>query len=141
MIHGRRRVVAGEVGAGCAAAGGAPDGRPPRLVVAHQPTWGLDVGAVAAVQRQLLDVRDAGAAVLLISDDLDEVMALGDRVAVMHPGHLTPARPLAGWTRGDVEEAIDALAAGGRLRVRARGPWKGRLDLGRGDPTRGSTAS
>jgi ABC-type uncharacterized transport system ATPase subunit len=68
----------------------------PRLIVAHQPTWGLDVGAVAYVQQQLLAARDAGAAVLLISDDLDEVLALGDRIAVMHAGHLTATRPARG---------------------------------------------
>jgi simple sugar transport system ATP-binding protein len=81
---------------------------PAKLVVAHQPTWGLDVGAVAAVQRELIAARDAGAAVLLISDDLDEVMALGDRIAVLHEGRLTPARPGAEWTR----EAIGLAMAG-----------------------------
>jgi simple sugar transport system ATP-binding protein len=86
----------------------APDGSPPRLIVAHQPTWGLDVGAVAYVQEQLLAARDAGAAVLLISDDLDEVLALGDRIAVMHAGRLTPARPAGEWTR----EAIGLAMAG-----------------------------
>jgi ABC-type uncharacterized transport system ATPase subunit len=59
----------------------------PSLIVAHQPTWGLDIGAVDYVQQQLVAARDAGAAVLLISDDLDEVLALGDRVAVMHAGN------------------------------------------------------
>ncbi len=87
----------------------APDGRPPRLIVAHQPTWGLDVGAVAAVQAQLLAARDAQAAVLLISDDLDEVMALGDRIAVMHAGHLSAALPAAAWTRA----ALGLAMAGG----------------------------
>jgi hypothetical protein len=67
----------------------------PRLIVAHQPTWGLDIGAVAYVQEQLIAARDAGAAVLLISDDLDEVLALGDRVAVMHAGE-SGRRCLAG---------------------------------------------
>lgn len=86
----------------------APDGGVPRLIVAHQPTWGLDVGAVAYVQRQLLAARDAGAAVLLISDDLDEVLALGDRIAVMHAGHLTDALPADQWTR----EAIGLAMAG-----------------------------
>ncbi len=86
----------------------APDGRTPRLIVAHQPTWGLDVGAVAFVQQQLLQARDRGAAVLLISDDLDEVMTLGDRIAVMHAGHLTPARPAQDWTR----DAIGLAMAG-----------------------------
>lgn len=86
----------------------APDGQPPRLIVAHQPTWGLDVGAVAAIQAQLLAARDAGAAVLLLSDDLDEVMTLGDRIAVMHGGHLGPAQPAEAWTR----EAIGLAMAG-----------------------------
>jgi len=80
----------------------------PRLIVAHQPTWGLDIGAVAYVQQQLIDARDAGAAVLLISDDLDEVLALGDRVAVMHGGHIGAPRPAAQWTR----EAIGLAMAG-----------------------------
>ncbi|WP_439517581.1 ABC transporter ATP-binding protein [Hydrogenophaga sp.] len=71
----------------------------PALIVAHQPTWGLDIGAVAYVHRQLIEARDAGAAVLVISDDLDEVMALGDRIAVMHQGHLTEALPADAWTR------------------------------------------
>ncbi|MEJ5989005.1 ABC transporter ATP-binding protein [Ramlibacter sp. PS3R-8] len=84
----------------------APDGSSPRLIVAHQPTWGLDVGAVAYVQQQLLRARDAGAAVLLISDDLDEVMALGDRIAVMHAGHLTPTRAGSAWTRESIGLAM-----------------------------------
>lgn len=88
----------------------APDGATPSLIVAHQPTWGLDVGAVAYVQQQLLSARDAGAAVLLISDDLDEVMALGDRIAVMHAGHLTAARPATEWTRDTIGLAMAGAA-------------------------------
>jgi len=80
----------------------------PRLIVAHQPTWGLDIGAVAYVQQQLIAARDAGAAVLVISDDLDEVLALGDRVAVMHGGPLGEARAASAWTR----EAIGLAMAG-----------------------------
>jgi ABC-type uncharacterized transport system ATPase subunit len=68
----------------------------PALIIAHQPTWGLDIGAVAYVQAQLIAARDAGAAVLLISDDLDEVLTLGDRVAVMHAGQMTVAKPRVG---------------------------------------------
>ena len=84
----------------------------PRLIVAHQPTWGLDIGAVAYVQSQLLAARDAGAAVLLISDDLDEVLTLGDRVAVMHAGHLSPARPALDWTRETVGLAMAGVNDG-----------------------------
>ena len=80
----------------------------PRLIIAHQPTWGLDIGAVAYVQSQLIAARDGGAAVLLISDDLDEVLTLGDRVAVMHAGVLTAARPALDWSR----EAIGLAMAG-----------------------------
>ncbi|CAN7183599.1 MULTISPECIES: ABC transporter ATP-binding protein [unclassified Variovorax] len=83
-------------------------GKATRLIVAHQPSWGLDIGAVAYVQQQLIAARDAGAAVLLISDDLDEVLALGDRVAVMHGGQLGEPRPASAWTR----EAIGLAMAG-----------------------------
>ena len=82
------------------------DQAPPRLVVAHQPTWGLDIGAVDFVQQQLIAARDAGAAVLLISDDLDEVLTLGDRIAVMHGGQLTDARPPDDWTRAAIGLAM-----------------------------------
>ena len=61
------------------------------LIVADQPTWGLDIGAVAYVHQQLLDACAAGSAVLLISEDLDEIFALADRIAVMHHGRLTDA--------------------------------------------------
>ena len=84
----------------------APSGEPPRLIVAHQPSWGLDVGAVAFVQRQLLAARDAGAAVLLICDDLDEVLALGDRIAVLYRGRLSAARPGDEWTRENLGLAM-----------------------------------
>ena len=87
----------------------------PALIVVHQPTWGLDIGAVSFVQQQLIDARDAGAAMLLISDDLDEVLTLGDRVAVMHAGHLGPARPAQDWTR----EAIGLAMAGSAPEVAA----------------------
>ena len=85
--------------------------RAPRLIVAHQPTWGLDIGAVAYVQQQLIAAREAGAAVLVISDDLDEVLALGDRVAVMHGGRLGEARPAAAWTREAIGLAMAGAAA------------------------------
>ena len=84
----------------------------PNLIVAHQPTWGLDIGAVSYVQAQLIAARDAGAAVLLISDDLDEVLTLGDRVAVMHGGSLTAALPALDWTRESIGLAMAGSASG-----------------------------
>lgn len=81
----------------------------PVLIVAHQPTWGLDIGAVAYVHQQLLDACAQGSAVLLISEDLDEIFALADHIAVMHRGRLAPARPTAEWTL----PAIGLAMAGG----------------------------
>jgi simple sugar transport system ATP-binding protein len=78
----------------------------PALIVASQPTWGLDVGAVAYVHQALLDASARGAAVLLISDDLDEILAVADRVAVIHAGRLTDARPAATWTRAAIGLAM-----------------------------------
>jgi general nucleoside transport system ATP-binding protein len=64
------------------------DGQPP-LILAMNPTRGLDVGAAAFVMRRLLDARAAGAGVLLIHGDLDELLAISDRVLVMYAGRLT----------------------------------------------------
>jgi ABC-type uncharacterized transport system ATPase subunit len=66
----------------------------PRLLIAAQPTRGLDEGAVAAVHREILAARGAGAAVLLISEDLDEIMALADRVRAIVKGRLSPSIPI-----------------------------------------------
>lgn len=60
----------------------------PHLIVAMQPTRGLDVGAIEAVQQLLLDQRETGCAILLVSEDLDELMALSDRIAVMYEGEV-----------------------------------------------------
>jgi simple sugar transport system ATP-binding protein len=101
-------VIAPTLATSCAALPPSKPNSAPRLIVAHQPTWGLDIGAVAYVQAQLIAARDGGAAVLVISDDLDEVLTLGDRVAVMHGGALSPARPALHWSR----EAIGLAMAG-----------------------------
>jgi simple sugar transport system ATP-binding protein len=60
----------------------------PGLLVAVQPTRGLDVGAIETVHRLLLDLRAKGAAILLISEELDEILALSDRVDVMYEGEV-----------------------------------------------------
>ena len=82
----------------------------PGVIVANQPVRGLDVGAVTALQRKLIAARDGGAAVLLISEDLDEIMALSDVMHVMHAGRLSPPIPRA---EADAER-LGLLMAGGR---------------------------
>ena len=65
--------------------------RAPRLILANQPTRGLDMGAAATVGRRLLEARARGAGVVLISEDLDEILGLADRIVVIRDGHLTEA--------------------------------------------------
>lgn len=60
----------------------------PKLILANQPTRGLDMGATAEVARRLLQARRGGAAVILISEDLDEILGLSDRIMVIHDGEL-----------------------------------------------------
>jgi len=60
----------------------------PQLIVAVQPTRGLDVGAIEAIQRLLLAQREAGTAILLISEELEELLSLSDRIAVMYDGRI-----------------------------------------------------
>jgi len=63
-------------------------GQDPEVLIVGQPTRGVDVGAIEAIHRRLIEMRDAGKAVLLVSVELDEVRALSDRVLVMFDGRL-----------------------------------------------------
>jgi len=66
----------------------------PRVLIINQPTWGVDVGAALAIQRAIVELADAGTAVVVISQDLDEIMTLCDRVAIIAGGRLSaPVRP------------------------------------------------
>jgi simple sugar transport system ATP-binding protein len=65
----------------------------PGVLVVAQPTWGLDAAAVATVQQSLIDVAQNGGAVVIISQDLDELLALSDRLAIIHGGRLSAAQP------------------------------------------------
>ena len=82
-------------------------------MVAVHPTRGLDIGATEWVQRRLLEQRQQGAAILLISEDLDELLAVSDRILVMYEGHvmgIVPAR------EADVAE-IGLMMAGTAVQV------------------------
>jgi simple sugar transport system ATP-binding protein len=69
--------------------------RNPVALVVSQPTRGLDVGATAFVHRQLLDRREAGAGILLVSEDLEELLALADRIVVLYEGRIVGEMPAA----------------------------------------------
>ena len=93
--------------------------RRPRILIAAQPARGLDVGAVAAVHARILDARRQGTAVLLISEDLDEVISLADRIQAIVGGRLSPpvdaaradARRLGLMMAGDWSETPEAADA------------------------------
>ena len=88
-----------------------PDGRitqNPPFLVASQPTRGLDVGSIEFIHRRIVEARDMGAAVLLISAELDEIMALSDRIAVMYKGTILETLDAETATR----EQLGLLMAG-----------------------------
>ena len=80
----------------------------PGILVVNQPTWGVDALAAAHIRLALIDLAARGTAILVISQDLDEVFEIAGRVAVLHDGTLSPAVPAAGTTR----EALGLLMGG-----------------------------
>jgi simple sugar transport system ATP-binding protein len=76
--------------------------RRPAVLVVDQPTWGVDAGAARLIRQALIDLAVEGAGVLVISQDLDELFEIADRIAVIRGGELGPARPTASWTRDEI---------------------------------------
>lgn len=70
----------------------------PDVLIAAQPTWGVDSGAAASIHQALFDLARRGAAILVISQDLDELMLISDRLAVLHAGKLSGAHPTHEFT-------------------------------------------
>jgi general nucleoside transport system ATP-binding protein len=94
----------------------------PAVLVVSQPTWGVDAGAAAAIHQAIVDLAANGSAVVVISQDLDELLTLGDRLAVINLGRLSPAHPvgemtieqiglLMGGVHGDPEATVQMTEA------------------------------
>jgi simple sugar transport system ATP-binding protein len=83
-------------------------GRKPRVVIAAQPTRGVDVGAIEFIHRHIVQTRDEGAGVLLVSSELDEILTLSDRILVMFDGRIA-----AEFRRGEATERELGLRMGG----------------------------
>jgi len=92
----------------------------PKLLIVAQPTWGVDVGAAAFIRQQLIDLAAAGTAILVISEELDELFEICDRLAVIANGRLSPTRAVADTS---VEE----------IGVWMSGLWPGEDELGGAD--------
>jgi len=82
--------------------------RPIKLLIAAQPTRGIDVGSIEFIHNQIVAKRDEGVAVLVVSSELDEIMALSDRIVVMYKGEIIDIVPRAEATR----EGLGLLMAG-----------------------------
>lgn len=91
--------------------------RDPRLLVAAQPTRGLDVGAIDYVHRRLLDLRADGAAILLVTNELEELLALSDRIAVMYRGAFVLECPADQATSDAIAMAMAGVAPEAEAKV------------------------
>src|SRR5207248_7969355 len=89
--------------------------RNPRVLIAAQPTRGLDVGAIEFVHQRLVAERDAGRAILLVSLELDEILSLSDRILVMYEGRIVGEYP----PEVSEEELGVAMTGGGREQAAA----------------------
>jgi len=92
----------------------------PKVLVVSQPTWGVDVGAAAFIRQSMIDLRNAGTAILVVSEELDELFEICDRIAVIADGRLSPAvrthdtsvEEIGRWMSG----LWDAAAGAGRAK-------------------------
>jgi len=81
----------------------------PKLLIVSQPTWGVDVGAAAQIRAALIALRDAGCAVLVVSEDLDELFEISDRLVVIAGGRVSPSVPAAQATREQIGQWMSGL--------------------------------
>ncbi len=83
----------------------------PKLLIVSQPTWGVDVGAAAQIRGELLKLRDEGCALLVVSEELDELFEISDRLIVIAKGRLSPSVPTAEATTERIGEWMSGLWA------------------------------
>ena len=81
----------------------------PRLLIISQPTWGVDVGAAAQIRGEILKLRDQGCAVLVVSEELDELFEICDRLHVVAKGRLSPSVDRTAATVQQIGEWMSGL--------------------------------
>jgi simple sugar transport system ATP-binding protein len=84
----------------------------PKLLIVSQPTWGVDVGAAAQIRAELLALRDAGCALLVVSEELDELFEISDRLIVMARGSVSPSLPASRATKATIGAWMSGLWTG-----------------------------
>ncbi len=91
----------------------------PRLLVCAHPTWGVDIGAAILIRHALIDLRDQGCAILVVSEDIDELYAISDRMGALCDGRLSPVvdasslsiNQLGQWMAGDFGAQVDPVSS------------------------------
>jgi simple sugar transport system ATP-binding protein len=86
----------------------------PKVLVVSQPTWGVDVGAAAFIRQSIIELRNQGTAVLVVSEELDELFEICDRIAVIAQGRLSPAVPTRETSVEEIGRWMSGLWDGGR---------------------------
>ena len=84
------------------------------IEIAAQPTWGADVGAATAIRQALIDLRNEGVAILLISEELEELFELSDRIVVIAEGRLSPDKRTADTDMEEIGLWMSGLFPGGK---------------------------
>ena len=98
----------------------------PKVLVVAQPTWGVDVGAAAFIRQQLIDLRDQGAAILLVSEELEELFEVCDRIAVMANGRLSPLKDPAETDMDEIGTWMSGMWEADQHKGRHKGRHGGR---------------
>jgi simple sugar transport system ATP-binding protein len=102
-------------------------GLAPKVMVLAQPTWGVDIGAAMLIRQAIIDLRDQGVAVLVVSEELDELFMMCDQIAVLAKGRLSRVVPVAAtnikqigvWMSGDFDATVEAAPVRGVSYVQA----------------------
>ena len=107
----------------------------PKVLVVAQPTWGVDVGAAAFIRQRIIDLRNDGVAVLVLSEELDELFEICDRIAVIAQGRLSPPKAVRDTSVEEIGLWMSGMwpgAAAGRAPASRRGGGRCAIGLRRG---------
>lgn len=110
----------------------------PSVLICAQPTWGVDVGASAELRQSLKELRESGCAILLISEDLDEIFALADQVAVAFEGRLSIPQPIEQTSATQLGLLMAGVWQGGEASQRSQSSDTADTELAAHLPTQGS---
>jgi simple sugar transport system ATP-binding protein len=89
----------------------------PRVLVVNQPTWGVDAAAAAAIRESLRDLADEGSAILVVSQDLDELMELADTIAILADGRLSEPAPIGSVSIEAIGEMMEGKMEAARVQA------------------------